>query len=107
MRTHYEIIAQDVIPAMRALIAKDMMDKHGLTQIDTADKMGITQAAVSQYIRNIRGYKIKILEKNTEIRTHISNLAEKIAKGELTQKSGIEELCSICEIVKEKNIIKD
>lgn len=106
MRTHYEIIAQDIIPAMRALIAKDLMEKHGLTQIDTANKMGVTQAAVSQYMRNIRGYKIKILEKNEEIINQISNLANKIAAGELNEKTGTQEICNICEFIKEKNIIE-
>lgn len=102
MKTYFEIIAQDILPAMRALIAKELMEKHGFTQTVAADKMGVTQAAVSQYMRNIRGFRVKKLENDEKTLIQISELSNKIAEGKMNIKDSREEMCNICEAIREK-----
>jgi len=57
MKTPCEEVIKEVIPTIRALIAKDLCLKYGFTQIEAAKKLGITQAAISQYISLKRGGK--------------------------------------------------
>jgi predicted transcriptional regulator len=48
-----EIEVWDVLPSLRRELAKALL-KSGLSQRETADKLGITEAAVSQYLSSKR-----------------------------------------------------
>jgi predicted transcriptional regulator len=50
-----EVEAKTIIPALRSLIAKKLVNTYHLPQQKVAELLGITQAAVSNYIRDVRG----------------------------------------------------
>ncbi|MFQ5940885.1 MAG: transcriptional regulator [Nitrososphaerales archaeon] len=50
-----EIESKSLIPAVRAIIAKKLTDEHSLKEDDIAKVLGVTQAAVSNYVRGTRG----------------------------------------------------
>jgi len=54
-----EIAVKSVVPAVKALIAKELVEKHGLKQAEVAELLGISQSAVSKYTRKVRGHVIK------------------------------------------------
>ncbi|MEM3833671.1 MAG: helix-turn-helix domain-containing protein [Thermoprotei archaeon] len=70
-----EIIAKAVIPALRAMIAKELIEKYGLTQQSAAKLLNVSQAAISNYMRGIRGIVVN-LEQDKDIRTITSNIAD-------------------------------
>ena len=72
MKPFCEIIVQMILPGIRALVAKELMETHGLTQEQTADKLGVSQAAVSQYRRELRGSRIKLLQRDKKVMTQIT-----------------------------------
>lgn len=47
-----------IIPALRRELAKIMIDNFSLTQKEVAEHMGITEAAVSQYISSKRAKEV-------------------------------------------------
>ena len=98
-RTLCEFIFWNVIPTIRREIAKSMVKDFGLSQRDTAKKLGITPAAVSLYISDKRGI-IDIVD--TNIKDEIRNSAEDIINN--VNKSLIEETCRICKIIRGKKI---
>jgi predicted transcriptional regulator len=55
-----EVAVRSVIPAVRALIAKELMEEQGLKQDQVAEILGISQSAVSKYSRKVRGHAIKV-----------------------------------------------
>jgi len=55
-----EIVARYVLPAIRALIARRLIEKHGYTQLKAAKTLGMTQSAMSRYMALECGGKIKI-----------------------------------------------
>jgi predicted transcriptional regulator len=55
-----EIAVKSVIPAVKALLAKELVEKHGLKQDEVAEILGISQSAVSKYTRKVRGYMITV-----------------------------------------------
>jgi len=53
-----EIEVWFIIPALRKELAKCMIDNHKLTQKHVAGYMGITEAAVSQYLNSKRANEV-------------------------------------------------
>ncbi|MEM3510596.1 MAG: transcriptional regulator [Nitrososphaerales archaeon] len=55
-----EVEAKAIIPALRSLIAKKLVNIYHLPQQKVAEMLGITQAAVSNYIRDVRGIRVSL-----------------------------------------------
>ena len=79
MKAPCETILWYVLPAIRAELARDLLDL-GLTQKDVSDRLGLTQASVSYYAGKKRGTSIKF-KKN--IKKDIKKLAQNIKDGGL------------------------
>lgn len=75
-----EIEAKTVIPYLRAVVAKRLMEVYGLNQQQVAAKLGLTQAAVSNYIRQTRG-KRENWQREREIEMYCDVIASMIANG--------------------------
>jgi len=52
-----EIVVRYILPLFRSVVAKTLIEKHKFTQGEAAEKLGTTQAAISQYIYLKRGFK--------------------------------------------------
>lgn len=105
MKPYCEIASQYLLPTLRALVAKNLMEKYKLTQQDTALKLGLTQSAISQYARQLRGSKIKILEKDKVVLEEIDKFSGKIASGELNVFSTLSSFCELCNLVRKKKML--
>jgi uncharacterized protein len=55
-----ELASKSVIPAIRALVVKRLIEEHGMTQQEAAQLLGVTQPAVSKYLHEKRGAAIKL-----------------------------------------------
>ncbi len=102
MKPPCELIVWYVIPTIRAELAKEMI-KLGLSQKDVSERLGITQSAVSQYVKDKRGKGIPI---NKPVRKAIKNLAKEIADGKATH-DVIPGICAVCAIVKSSGSLCD
>jgi len=94
MRGLFEIMAQDVLPTARAIIAKKLLE-NGFSQQDIANKLGLTQPAVSQYKKGVRGSRTGILTK-PKIVGAINSLAKRIGSGEIDFEQATGELFDVC-----------
>ena len=50
-----EIESKTLIPALRAILAKKLAANYDIREDEISRMLGVTQAAVSNYIRGIRG----------------------------------------------------
>jgi len=57
-----EIESRSLIPALRAILAKKLSEKYSIHEDEISKMLGVTQAAVSNYIRGTRGDP-KLIEK--------------------------------------------
>jgi uncharacterized protein len=71
----YEIVAKSALPALRAMVARRLKDDYHMTQQQVADRLGVTQASVSNYARKTRGMMV-----NLESDPTVSRASDKIAK---------------------------
>jgi predicted transcriptional regulator len=107
MKPYCESVAQYVIPTMRALVAKRLMDKYKLTQQAAALKLGLTQSAISQYMRNLRGSKLKSIEKDEFVNKAIENFVDRIASGDMNSMAAMEDFCNICRMIRKRRLLCD
>lgn len=86
------------LPALRALITKEIVNTFGLTQEQAAKKLGITQPAISQYLKGSRGRNILADKK---LKKEAREISKKIMKGKSEFPKTV---CSICGCPHEKNL---
>ena len=107
MKPFCEIIVSDVLPAMRAVLANELLKTYGLSQTQISKKMGITQPAISQYRRELRGQRAKVILSNEKIMNLVKKMAHDIALGKtgLDSKALHRKFCLICKKIREEGLI--
>jgi predicted transcriptional regulator len=104
MKPPCEVVVKEILPAIRAMLVKELIDRHRLSQVEAAQKLGITQPAVSQYLRMLRGSSSgSAMLRNMQ--KHVRGLAEDIVSGKLTHKQLIGRYCLICRSMKKQELI--
>jgi hypothetical protein len=98
-KTPCEYMMWNGLPVIRKEIAESMINNFGLNQKETAQKLGITPAAVCQYLSRKRG-KIKIIDEGILAEINVS--AERIIND--GGDSIVSETCRICKIMRAKGV---
>lgn len=99
-------VVRYILPAIRAKLAKELVNKYGYRSKDAAEILGLTQAAVSQYMNSKRGQQgIELIESSKNAEAVIEELLEKITGGKFDFDKEVEYLCKICEILRSENVI--
>jgi uncharacterized protein len=92
---HCDTMVRNLLPPMRAEMVVRLVQKQGLSQSDAARKLGVTRAAVSQYISRKRGAG------EVEISTELDLLIDRWALAVVTGESDIN-LCDVCQCALKK-----
>lgn len=100
LKTPCEYMQWHGLPIIRKELVKSLINNHGLNQKETAKILGITPAAVSQYLSKKRG-KISIVD--NAIISEINVSAEKIINN--GPSVVLLEICRICHILRENNVL--
>ena len=98
MSARCETIGKYVLPVFRALVAKELVNTHHLTQVEAAQKLGTTQAAISQYVNSKRAFKgtEQLNGALPKIQTQAQKTAEKLAEGKISWAEVTVDFCKIC-----------
>ncbi|BFI74160.1 MULTISPECIES: transcriptional regulator [Sulfurisphaera] len=76
-----EYSVKEILPAIRALIAEKLVEEKNLSIYKTADLMGLTPAAVENYLKKRRGTAVKeILRRDKEFMEFLENFSDKVVK---------------------------
>ena len=105
MKLPCELVVFDLLPTARGELAKELVKAHGYTQAKVATLFGVTSAAISQYIKGLRGGNPYIDNSiyNGVFYRQISESAERIVNGaDVT-----DELCEICNFVKRVGMLDE
>lgn len=106
MRPPCEIVVTKVLPAIRTVLVKDLIDRHDLTQKEVARRLGVTQAAVSQYLSSIRGdEELGRMLKESEIFGKIRELSSEVADGGIGSARLMEDFCEICDAMRREGVL--
>jgi predicted transcriptional regulator len=92
---HCDTMVRNLLPPMRAEMISRLVQKQGLSQSDAAKRVGITRAAVSQYMSKKRGVS------EVQISNELDSLIDRWALAVITGESDIN-LCDVCQCALKK-----
>ena len=95
MKLDCEIISQEFLPVLRAAMAKELASM-GMSQKEVADVLGISQPAVSQYLRDIRGAGNHFTS-DQELYSNVKEMCQIIASREANESYLKEKMYMVCE----------
>jgi len=94
-----ETAAKVVIPAIRAHVARELVQSYELKQDQVAKILGITQSAVSKYTSGTRGSVLRV-ENIKEIQPLLAEIVALVADGNVSRKDLLEKFCQTCQAVR-------
>jgi len=93
LRLPEEIVVDRVLPTVRALLARELADR-GLTQQAVADRLGVTQAAVSRYVAGETSLEPRIAE-DARTRETVERIASGLAEDGMDEYEALAELLAL------------
>jgi predicted transcriptional regulator len=99
-------VVKYLLPAIRALVTRELVEKHSITKIEASAKMELTPAAITQYFKGERGSTFaREIEHSDHAMKMIGELAENLAKEDVSPEIIIEKLCEICSAIRYGKVI--
>ena len=104
-----EIESKLLIPAIRAILSKEMVIEKGLKEEEVARMLGITQAAVSNYLRGTRGDNelISKLMSLSEIMSMIKEISNELSTNRAYTAKTLSKFIGLCNYMRYSLIICD
>ena len=104
-----EIESKSLIPALRAILAKDLANKHNIREDEISKMLGVTQAAISNYIRGTRGDP-KLIEKllgDKQVTVLLDDISDSLSSDKAYTPSSLSKFIGLCNYIKSSLLICD
>jgi predicted transcriptional regulator len=110
MKVFCEVMLNQIFPALRASLAREMIKRFKMSQKEVAKYLGVSQPAISYYKNNLRGrsrffikkekaisigkkFLEKAVKENTNIYFNICNICKEVRREKFGKKMPKEFLC--------------
>ena len=104
-----EIESKTLIPALRAILAKDLANRYHIREDEISKMLGVTQAAISNYIRGTRGDP-KLIEKLLEekqVADMLGDISDNLSSDKAYTPSSLSKFIGLCNYIKSSLLICD
>ncbi len=104
-----EIESKTLIPALRAILAKKLAKDHKIREDEISKMLGVTQAAVSNYIRGTRGdpQLIQKLLAEEQVSKLVDELTDSLSSDMAYTPSNLSKFIGLCNYIKSSLLICD
>jgi uncharacterized protein len=108
MALRCETVGKYVLPVFRSLVAKELISTYKLTQVEAAQKLGTTQAAISQYVHSKRALKGAAQLSNVlpKLQEMARETARRVVEGKLGASEISVDFCKLCVCFSEEEVSK-
>ncbi len=103
MKLPCETVVWYLVPVIKSELARELSGR-GMTQKKTADIIGVTQAAVSQYLSKKRGGSVKL---TGDMKKEIKLFADRVVNDKVGEKDLQKLICKECAIGRKSGILED
>jgi predicted transcriptional regulator len=104
-----EIETKTLIPAIRAILAKKLIEEHHIREEEVSKLLGVTQAAISNYVRGTRGDPVlinKLLEVK-EVSEMINDICRNLSSNMAYTPASLSKFIGLCNYIKSSLLICD
>jgi len=104
-----EIESKSLIPALRAILAKDLANNYNIREDEISKMLGVTQAAISNYIRGTRGDP-KLIEKlleDKQVAEMLDDISDSLSSDKAYTPSNLSKFIGLCNYIKSSLLICD
>jgi len=104
-----EIETKTLIPALRAILAKKLIEEHKIREEEVSKLLGVTQAAISNYVRGTRGDPVLInkLLSVKEVSDMINDISSNLASKMAYTPASLSKFIGLCNYIKSSLLICD
>ena len=99
-----EVGVKTVLPAVKAVMARSIVEKHGLNEKQTAELLGLSQSAVSRYVGRERGNNL-VIENTAEVLLLIDQMVTFLIKDPNNKPELLKLFCETCRVIREKGLM--
>ena len=99
MITPYEIVSRSALPALRAMVARRLREDYSFTQQQVAEKLGVTQASISNYARKRRGMMVN-LEGDTTVARAADRIAKELSSADPDQREALRSMTDVLDYIR-------
>ena len=99
-----EVGVKTVLPAVKAIMAREIVEKRGLNEQQAAKLLGLSQSAVSRYISKERGNLLAI-DGSAEVLELINQMVNSLIKEPDNKAEILKLFCQTCQTVREKGLM--
>ena len=99
-----EVGVKTVLPAVKAIMARQIVEKHGLNELEAAKLLGLSQSAVSRYMSRGRGNNL-VLDGSSEILALIDQMVVSLIKEPSDKAQILSLFCQTCAAIRQKGLM--
>jgi predicted transcriptional regulator len=99
-----EVAVRSVVPAVKALMARQLVEEYGMNQEQVAKILGISQSAVSKYFGKVRGHVIEV-DKVQEARPLVASMVVMLVNGERRRAEFLQLFCETCGTIRKTGVV--
>lgn len=100
-----EVGVKTILPAVKAILARNIVEKHGLKEKETAALLGLSQSAVSRYVTRNRGNHLLEIEKTVDVQVLIDQMVTYLVKEPERKREIMLLFCKTCKAIREKGLM--
>jgi hypothetical protein len=100
-----EVGVKTVLPAVKAMMAREIVANHGFNEQQTAALLGLSQSAVSRYVNKERGNMLLTIESSSEVLSLINQIIASLLKEPSNKSEVLRLFCETCKAIREKGFM--
>ena len=105
VRLPCEIVTEYFLPLIRRKFAQELVNQRGVSQLQVAKLLGVTQPAISSYINTRPRIRKEFQESAGEIERLTRDFSDDLLGGKLTQSEALGRICSLCMLMRNRGPI--
>jgi predicted transcriptional regulator len=99
-----EVASRSVVPAVKALMAKELVENHGLNQDQVAEILGISQSAVSKYTTQVRGCAVRI-DDIDDVDSMVREMVSLLMTRQYQRMDLLRSFCQVCMVIRRTGVM--
>lgn len=100
-----EVSVKTILPAVKAIMAREIVANRGFNEQQTAELLGLSQSAVSRYVNKERGNMLVTIGNSVEILGLIDKMVTSLITEPNNKMQILSLFCQTCKAVREKGLM--